>query len=283
LAAILDYRSNRKYTLPAPKATPIPSDDTPENSLLSGGTNQVVWITYMLSYTTDKRLNGLPCNYYSKVKLAGTTDTCSLVTPCNVGIKFNTNDFPYLQTSISDIADGFIANRFYAILQLLDEGEYPEPNDWKIVDLTSRINGHSVGNLINPSGLTSTTFTITFDDYENNSSSFDLESYLVASSSGTNYLGDTLSGTTFQFGDSQYFPGSIKLVRATDIEEMRFLVNLSSSEFMETQNPTYHSGATKKITDITLLDDNKDVMVIAKTSIPVTRTGAQVFAIKLDF
>ncbi len=33
LAAILDYRSNRKYTLPAPKATPIPSDDTPENSL----------------------------------------------------------------------------------------------------------------------------------------------------------------------------------------------------------------------------------------------------------
>lgn len=283
LAAMLDYRSNRKYTLPAPKSIPTPSDDSPENSLLSGGTNQVVWITYMLSYTTDKRLNGLPCNYYSKVTLPGTTDTCSLSTPCNVSIKFNTDDFSYLQTSIGDISDGFIANKFSAILQVLDTGEYPEPNDWRIVDLTDRINGHTVGNLINPTGLTSTTFTITYDDYENNSSLFDIEDYLVSSSSDTNYLGDTLTGTTFQFGDSEYFPGSIKLVRATDIEEMRFLVNLSSSEFMETQNPTYHSNATKKITDITLLNDNKDVMVVAKASKPITRVGSQVFSIKLDF
>jgi hypothetical protein len=96
-------------------------------------------------------------------------------------------------------------------------------------------------------------------------------------------LGDTTFTTQPQFGDEQYFPGSIKLVRASDVEEMRFLINLSSTEFLETQNPTYVSGATKKVTDIALLDGNKDVMVIAKTSIPVTRTGAQVFAIKLDF
>jgi hypothetical protein len=283
LVAMLDYRSNRKYTLPSPKVIPIPSGDSAQNSLLSGGTNQVVWVTYMLSYTTDKRLNGLPCNYYMKVKLPGTTDTCSLSTPCNISIKFNSNDFSYLKTSINNISTGFIANRFYALLQVLDEGEYPEPNDWKYIDLTSIISGHTVGNLINPDNLVATTFNVTYDDYENNSSSFDLENFLVASSTDTNYLGDTLSGTTFQFGDSQYFPGSIKVVRATDIEEMRFLVNLSSTEFMETQNPTYYSGSTKKVTDIALLDDNKDVMVIAKTSKPVTRTGTQVFTIKLDF
>jgi hypothetical protein len=37
------------------------------------------------------------------------------------------------------------------------------------------------------------------------------------------------------------------------------------------------------VTDIALLNGNKEVMVIAKTSVPVTRTGAQVFSIKLDF
>ena len=115
------------------------------------------------------------------------------------------------------------------------------------------------------------------------STSFDLESYLVSNTSDTDYLGGTVTPSKFQFGDNQYFPGSIKVVRASDVEEMRFLVNLSSSQFMDSQNPTYRTGATKKVTDIALLDDNKEVMVVAKTSIPVTRTGSQVFSIKLDF
>jgi len=283
LVALLDYRSNRKYTLPAPKAIPVSSDDSPENSLLSGSTGQTVWITYMLSYTGDTKLNGFPCNYYSKITLAGSTDTCSLSTPCNAGIRFSENSFTNLKTSLNNISQGFVADKFYVILQIVNTNEYPEPNNWKIVDITSRIPNHTVGSLINPVNLTGTTYTITLDDYENNSSLFDIENYIKSTSSDTNYLGDTISGTTFQFGDEEYFPGSIKVVRASDIEEMRFLVNLSSSEFFESQNPTYHSGATKKVTDISLLDDNKDVMVIAKTSIPITREGAQNFAIKLDF
>jgi hypothetical protein len=34
---------------------------------------------------------------------------------------------------------------------------------------------------------------------------------------------------------------------------------------------------------VALHNENKDVMVVAKSSKPIPRTGAQVFSIKLDF
>jgi hypothetical protein len=88
--------------------------------------------------------------------------------------------------------------------------------------------------------------------------------------------------TTPQFGDEQPFPGSIRLVRATDIEEMNFLINLPCNQFDQTQNPTYVSG-NKYITEVALLNVNKEPLVVAKTSVPLKRSGTQVFAVKLDF
>jgi len=64
---------------------------------------------------------------------------------------------------------------------------------------------------------------------------------------------------------------------------MNFLVNLPSTQFTETQNPTYSIGKTKKITEIALLDKNKEPLVVAKTAKPVDRLGTQVFAVKIDF
>ena len=104
----------------------------------------------------------------------------------------------------------------------------------------------------------------------------------------TNYLGTTGVTTDSQFGDEQPFPGSIKLVRATDIEEMNMLINLPSTQFLTSQNPTRFTGTTetianKYITEVALLDSLKEALVVAKTSIPIQRTGTQVFAVKLDF
>ena len=100
----------------------------------------------------------------------------------------------------------------------------------------------------------------------------------------SNYLSDTtLSGSTLpQFGDEQPFPGGVRLVRATDIEEMNMMINLPSTQFNVSQNPTYVSG-DKYITEVTLLDSNKEPLVVAKTPTPIKRVGTQVFAVKLDF
>jgi hypothetical protein len=37
------------------------------------------------------------------------------------------------------------------------------------------------------------------------------------------------------------------------------------------------------ITEVALLDSNKEALVVAKTPTPVKRSGTQVFAVKLDF
>ena len=142
-----------------------------------------------------------------------------------------------------------------------------------------------MGSLIDPADLRGTRFVITNDDYDS-ATLYDVEDYLgnfpdnpdvIGPYSGSSYL-----MTTPQFGDKQPFPGSIKLVRASDLAVMRFLVNLPSGTFESTQNPTYVSGKQKKITEIALLNANKDVIVIGKTPKPINRTGTQVFAVKID-
>jgi hypothetical protein len=171
--------------------------------------------------------------------------------------------------------NGLIADNFYILIQITDLDEYPVPNQWLSINMTSYIPNHTTGNTINPTNIENYSFEITKDLYDNYSSIFDLETYLGPIPNEPS--------TDPQFGDEQPFPGSIKLVRATDIEKMNFLVNLPSSQFNTTQNPTYTSGQDKRITEIALLNENKEVLVIGKTANPVKRSGTQVFGIKIDF
>jgi hypothetical protein len=39
----------------------------------------------------------------------------------------------------------------------------------------------------------------------------------------------------------------------------------------------------KRITEVALLNENKEVLVIGKVSNPIKRSGTQVFAVKIDF
>jgi hypothetical protein len=280
LVAILDYRSNRRFTLPSPKVTIVPSDTNTFNSLINGNDIETYWVTYMFTngeYDTPSSSNYLPCNYFTKVTSALNDDECSITTPSNIGLKFNFDSFLHLKSNENDIKTGFLARQFVVLVQKVNSpNDLPTPNMWvPIVKSTSTNNdGYIV-----PSGITGTTFIITKLDYENNlPNKFDLEETM-----GVDYMWSLISDTSNpQFGDSQPFPGSVKLVRATDIEEMNFLINLPCNQFDSTQNPTYQTG-DKYITEVTLLDKNKEPLVVAKTSVPVKRIGTQVFAIKLDF
>jgi hypothetical protein len=272
LVAILDYRSNRKYTLPAPKISTVPSDAVTANSLLTS-TGQTAYVTYVFANTSGTTMNALPCNYYSKI--TGTT------TSSQVTMKFSGNtSFNTLKTSFSNVNDGFVADKFYALVQV-STGTTTNSSDWKAIDLTT--NDIKTNGFIDPSKITGTTFTITKTQYDA-ASIFDLEDHMSGVSS--NYLGTSgatdYNVTTPQFGDEQPFPGSIRFVRATDVEQLNFLVNLPSNTFSTSQNPSYTSGYPV-ITEIALLDSNKEPLVVGKPSYPVKRIGAQVFAIKLDF
>lgn len=279
LVAILDYRSNRRFTLGAPKVSTIPSDDSPSNSLISGTTGQTFWVTYMFSNSdTASSFNYLPCNYYSKVEVNFDEDECIIPYPSNISVKFSGNTFQHMEAAFSGFTSGFIAKKFKILIQETTDnvGRLPLADQWRVIDYTSEAGGNGT-NYLNPTGLTNTTFIVNLEDYED-ADLFDLETYM-----GSDYLNTTgMTTNPPQFGDEQPFPGSIRLVRASDIEVFSFTINLPSTQFVETQNPTYVSGS-KYVTEVALLNDNKDVMVVAKTATPIKRVGTQVFSVNLDF
>ena len=274
LVAILDYRSNRKYTLPAPKLKLIGTGDLPENSLISS-TGQTLWVTYAIANETGSTLNALPCNYYSKI--TGTT------TASSVTLNFDSAEFQYMAADISNLKQGFVGKRILILMQLTTGSTLPSASLWKQSDYTTAL-GYSGSTYIQPSGLTAYTYTINKTIYDS-ATTFDLDSHMTGLTS--NYLGtysaSDFATTTPQFGDEQPFPGSVRLVRGSDIEEFNFLINLPIGKFSTTQNPTHTTGKDVYMTEIALLDINKNALVVAKTPTPIKRTGAQVFSVRLDF
>jgi len=277
LVAILDYKSNRRFSLPAPKLGLTPSNDLSGNSILDGTTGKTIWVTYNFINFSDNianTYNNLPCNYFTKIE--------STTTPSNVLITFGANEFANMVTAFTQTISGYVVTDFQVLLQITNTGQLPTNDNWGIINMYDILGGSSAftsldidtgQNYLIPSNIIGNTFTIKKSD---------LSGHLYDMSSYRDDFQNTVTPAT-QFGDEQPFPGSVKFVRATDIESMRFMVNLPSSQFTTTQNPTYTNGQTKKITEIALLNDNKEVMVIGKTASPVTRSGTQVFGIKLDF
>jgi len=284
LVAVLDYKSNRKYTLPAPQLSLINSNLPPEQSLLDGSTGQTLWVTYMLFNGTDTtnptQLNGLPCNYYGSISatnsfICNPNGTQSTI-PYNVGVTFSASEFAHLVDNFANYKTGYHADRFYILAQLTD-GSLPSHDAWIAMNFTPYICECHTGRLIAQSDIVNKTYVINLIDYESGEL-FDLVTYMgPVPVSGTTY------GQEPEFGDEQPFPGSVKLVRATDIEEFNFLVNLPSTQFKTSNNPTYEVGDQLVITDVALLDNNYEPLVVAKTSVPIQRNGTQVFAVKLDF
>ena len=179
---------------------------------------------------------------------------------------------------MNDIKNGFVFNKFYILTQMVGNGEQPLSDDWNYIDFTSEAGGDG-NNPLDPTDLTGVTFTINKTKYSGGAA-FDIEDFMGSIPNEPS--------TSPQFGDEQPFPGYVKLVRATDIEEMNFLINLPNLKFTTSQNPTrFNNGVettTKKyITEVILLNESKETLLVAKTAKPIERVGTQVFAVKLDF
>ena len=280
IVAMLDYRSNRRFTLDAPKVSPIPSNNNP---IIDGVSSQTFWITYMFSnYDSESSFNYLPCNYYIKLEVNNNVDECSYPFPSNIGVQFGEDSFKHLKTSDNEFINGFVGKKFKILIQETEVNELPQSDQWRVIDFTSEV-GSDGNTYIDPSNIIGKTFIINNELYESeNIEFFDLEEY-----KGFNYLNtienfNNSTNNISPFGDEQPFPGSIRLIRSTDIEELNFLVNLPTGQFETTQNPTYENG-DKYFTEVALLDKNKNPLVMGKLSLPVKRIGTQVVAVKLDF
>jgi hypothetical protein len=274
----LSYKSNRNWTLPASTTSliiPNSSCSPTESSYLGllTGSTQTLYVSYLLNNTSSGATDSLHCNYYTKI--IGPNVDCVGPDSQNVAVRFG-NEFNCLnQITTTTLTDGYVANTFQIICQLVEDGGRPESDGWKIIDYTNQLSATTINGYLTQSGLTNNTFVITRDLYTG-ATSYNLNDFITLPTG-------TTTNTTLNFGDEYYFYGSLETDIQATIYEMRYKINLSQSEFQKSSNPTWSSGITPQISEIGLYDSEFNLMIVSKLQSPVPRQGIQQFLVKFDF
>ncbi len=272
IVAALNYKSNRSWTLPAPKLGLV----TPNtfSGVLGGtaglitGNTEVLHLTYI--FTNTAFTQSLHCNYYSTIT---GNDQSLLPGASDVLIRFG-NEFPFLQNTYTS-PSGFTATGLKIIAQKVSTGTTrPVATSWKEIDVTSQLSATTVGGYINASGMTNTTIQLTKSMYDT-ASTYNLSNYLNLVPLGS-------TGLTLNFGGEYFFFGNIQTDIQATIYVMNFLCNLGQTQFFDSSNPTW-TGNNPYVTEVGLYNADKELMVISKIQSPEKRQGIQQYPIKLDF
>jgi hypothetical protein len=279
LVAALSYKSNRNWTLPAATTSLIVpnSCESTESSFLGvlTGANETMYVSYLLTNTSSGATNSLHCNYYSTI--SGPNVDCGTPGSQNVAVRFG-GEFNCLnQITQNTLVNGYIANKFQIICQVVEDGSRPLSNAWKIIDFTSQLSASTINGYITQTGLTGNTFVITRDMYNSSVAiTYNLNNYISLPSVGQ-------TGQTLNFGDEYYFYGSLETDIQATIYEMRYKINLGQAEFQNSSNPSWSQGISPYISEIGLYDDKMNLMIVSKLQSPVQRQGIQQFLVKFDF
>jgi hypothetical protein len=267
IIAALSYKSNRNWTLPAPKLALITPNVCSQNGSSNVGIltsdQQTMWVTYRFDTTTGAT-SSLHCNYYSKVVGPTTGNTSQ-----NVSVRFG-NEFPYLNSDPMSFT-GFTSTSIKLIFQLVVGDSKPTPTNWLEYDVTNLLTLNN--EFITSDAITGTTFVID-QEVLDNAIPYQLQNYIDIPQNG---YPDILN-----FGDEYYFYGNFETDISATIYEMRYLVNLGRNQFTNTTNPTWTKGTSSYVTEVGLYNSNKDLMVISKLQSPELRQGIQQYVIKLD-
>ena len=272
IVAALNYKSNRSWTLPAPKLGLV----TPNtfSGVLGGtaglitGDTEVLHLTYI--FTNTAFTQSLHCNYYSTIT---GNDQSLLPGASDVLIRFG-NEFPFLQDTYTS-PSGFTATGLKLIAQKVSTGTTrPVATSWREIDVTSQLSATTVGGYINASGMTNTTIQLTKSMYDT-ASTYNLSNYLNLVPLGS-------TGLTLNFGGEYFFFGNIQTDIQATIYVMNFLCNLGQTQFFDSSNPTW-TGNNPYVTEVGLYNADKELMVISKIQSPEKRQGIQQYPIKLDF
>jgi hypothetical protein len=272
IVASMSYKSNRNWTLPAPKislVTPNICNNSQSSVGIMTGSTQKMWVTYVFK-NPSAFTNSLHCNYYSVIS---GPDTGCTITSQNVAVRFG-NEFQFLNSNISQFT-GFSANQLLVLCQLRTDNLRPNPTQWREIPFNTVLSSTTVNGLLTSSGITNSVFEITPALY-NSATTYNLSNYI--SGLPTNGQNDILN-----FGDEYFFYGNIETDIEATIYEMKYNIILNNNQFTNTSNPTWASGTTSYITEIGLYNQQKELMIISKLQSPETRQGIQQFVVKLDF
>ena len=271
LVAALSYKSNRNWTLPTLEY----GLTTNTNGFFSQ--TQDVYVSYMLSNSSSGYTSGLHCQNVTPVVFGGINNE-----PCapdasrkDVDVTFPTGQLPYMMVSG---ATGWYADTFEILVQRVTSGTAPSPSNWTKIDYTGSINGHSVGDRIDPLDLESTTYTITEDLFTNSGSTFNLHDYINIPE-----IGET---DILQFGDEYFFYGNMEASGLNTKFRTQFEFTIPPTQFNNSTNPTFaNSGQLPHISELGVYDNVGNLVAIGKFITPIEKTNVTtiILEVALDF
>jgi len=277
IIAAMSYKSNRNWTLPAPRVSLITpntcGNENPVNDGILSANTEYLYVTYRLGNSSGFT-NYLHCNYYMKTQ--GPNLDCSTSGSQNVAVRFGAefSCLNYIEETPATLT-GFVADTFEILVQKVEGDIRPNSAEWKVIDFSDSLSSTTVNGYITQNSLTGNTFVITQDLYDL-APTYDLSDYIDLTLQGS-------TGQTLNFGDEYYFYGSLETDIEATIYEMRYKINLGQAEYQNTTNPTWLPGTKSYITEIGLYDSEKNLMIVSKMQSPILRTGIQQFLVKFDF
>ncbi len=248
-------------------------------------TNYTIFATYVLAPTGTTGYGyseGIHCNYIKSMQIE--TDNIDIQ---EVLINFSgETNFKFLSNSIAN-GSGYTAHKIFAVIQKVVTSTTgvttANPANWKIIDVTSQITGHVLGQPLTPAELVSVVFRIPLNVY-NTYQSYTLQYLNYPPSSDVDLTGnDDLS-----FGDETYFLGNVTTDIHADVYTTDLSINLAMNNFNSSTNLTWKALTNKPavaITEIGIYDANKNLVAIGKLNDPVIKDSsiARTILFAIDF
>jgi len=251
LVAALSYKANRNWTLP----TVLTDLQSSTNGIIDATEN--LYVTYMFE-STSGYTSGLHCQNTVCVNFAN--ENCPPTLKKSVDVQFPTAELPFMEISGGT---GWYADKFNILAQRQPLGTYPDPTQWRIMDYTSNIVSHTVGNKINPINMENSTFNINMTTYSA-ATIYNLNDYItIPQIAQPDYL---------QFGDERFFFGNIEAIGTTNTYRTQFVFTIPPTMFNTSTNPTWPgSGQRVHINEIMIYDVNGNVVAVGKMNLPIEK------------
>jgi hypothetical protein len=282
LMAAMSYKSNRNYTLPDLAGELVTSVSGNCSGVLKAG--ESLYMTYWLSNTGT-----------------GTTGTTTVTTPTlpnqrytvldnttnsDKDVQFRINNLgqlPYMRKreSVGYDGYGFFADNFKLLAQVVDKTlvSRPSPSKWRVIDFTSTKITDVTGETINPD---------LFENQNPNTTGFILTGGAYSSASATTFsLGDELDMSSasnygkMTFGDERLFYGNLRTYIGATIYKTLFNINIDGATIASTSNPTFGFGDDRYISEIGILDNNQNLVLVGKLSRPIRLANSTTASLEL--
>ncbi len=243
---------------------------------ITGGTSQV--------YEINKSYGHAPaihCNYVQKL------ETDSIINKTINVILPDGSLFPFLRESLEidsgENGYGWCADKLFGIAQIVDgtgTTAIPDPNQWKILDLTDQLDGYQFfsGTTI-PKAAFNTASVIKIGvqeiydaaqytlDYLNYPSALDVDDEKLA------------------FGEEAFFFGNVR----SEIQAIAYTTDISIvlplNQYNSTTNKTWDSMSPVQICEVGVFDNNDNLVAIGKINNPIAKDATifRTVQFSLDF